>query len=133
MYFLTQESPHERMLSAHGRNQKLSQKSVFPLKNPEIHTGEAELILAAHTGGGLTKKKVSGCLLPFMHTDRNVGKPGLKHKVGINGINCGQTLEFKASSGEKTQRPGPAVLLAHSKNFNIVRFKGSFFRGKQFF
>jgi len=105
------------MLSAHVRNQKLShQKSKFSLKNPGIHTGEAELILAPLTGGGLTKTKVSGCLLPFMHTDRNVGKPGLKHKVGINGINHAQTLEFKASGGEKTQSPGPAVLLAHSRN-----------------
>jgi hypothetical protein len=116
LYFLTQESPHERTLSAHVRNQKLSQKSKFPLKNPGIHTGEAELILAPLTGSGLTKNKVSGCLLPFMHTYRNVGKPGSKHKVGINGINHGQTLEFKASGGEKTQSPGPAVLLAHSRN-----------------
>lgn len=104
------------MLSAHGRNRKLSQKSKFPLKNPGIHTGEAKLILAALTGGGLTKKQVSGCLLPFMHTDRNVAKPGSKHKVRINGINHKQALEIKASGGEKTQSPGPAVLLAHSRN-----------------
>lgn len=51
-----------------------------------------------------------------MHTDWNLGKPGLKYKVGINGINHRETLDFKASGGEKTHSPGPFVLLAHSRN-----------------